>query len=74
MKKPKPEKEPRWYLLWYATAAMWCITFLGNLLGGSGPYLGWIMVVQFLNIWVNLGAGIVNARRYRKKHGPGEEK
>jgi len=60
------KKEPRWYRLWYYTAAMWLITFCGNL--PRREELGWVIVVQFLNIIVSLGAGVVNARRYKKKH------
>lgn len=59
-------KEPRWYRLWYYTAAMWLITFCGNL---SRKEELWILVIQFLNIFVSFGAGVVNARRYKKKHG-----
>lgn len=60
------KKEPRWYRLWYFTAAMWLITFCGNF--SRREELGWIIVVQFLNIIVSFGAGVVNARRYKEKH------
>ena len=58
-------KEPRFYRLWFVTSGMWCITFLGNLSAGREPT--WLLVVQFLNILVSLGAGVVNARRYKKR-------
>ena len=62
------KKEPRYYLLWFVTAGMWTITFLSNLSSRSVVSVeGWVLVIQFLNIWVSLAAGVVNARRYRKK-------
>lgn len=45
---------------------MWLITFGGNL--SHKKELDWVIVVQFLNIIVSFGAGVVNARRYKKKH------
>lgn len=59
------KKEPRWYLLWFYTAAMWLIVFCYNFFDSTTR--DFFTLLQFLNIWVSLGAGIVNARRYRKK-------
>ncbi len=58
-------EENRWYLLWFVTAAMWTVTFCANAF--SGHSLDWVMTLQFLNIFVSIAAGIVNAKRYRKK-------
>ena len=57
--------ENRWYLLWFVTAAMWTVTFCANAF--SGYSLDWVMTLQFLIIFVSIEAGIVNAKRYRKK-------
>ena len=59
------KKEPRWYILWYFTAAMWFVTLLVNISNGSKP--NWIVAVQFLNIVVSFAAGIINGRRYKNR-------
>ena len=56
-------KETRWYLLWFLTAAMWGITFCGS------REEGFHHILQFANVWLSLGAGIVNGLRYKKKNG-----
>ncbi len=61
------EKEFRWYRMWYFTAAMWGITFLSNVF--YWKRVDWIVVIQFLNILLSLGAGIINGRRYKRRNG-----
>ena len=59
------KENPRWYILWFYTAATWLIVFGWNLYHNAAT--DFILIIQFLNIWVSLAAGIVNARRYKKK-------
>lgn len=66
------EKQPRWYRIWFYTSATWVISFCINLYHGDRS--GWMLVLQFLNIFLCLGAGIVNRRRWQKENGQNEEK
>ena len=60
------KKEPRWYILWFYTAGTWLITFCWNIFHNAAS--DFIIIVQFLNIILSLAAGIVNARRYKRKY------
>lgn len=60
------KREPRWYILWFFTSGMWVITFSINL--STSTALNWVIVLQFLNIFISFAAGIVNAHRYKEKH------
>lgn len=59
-------KEPRWYILWFITSGMWTIIFCRNFFFDG--MREWITVIQFLNIGVSFAAGIVNVKRYKKRH------
>lgn len=60
------KREPRRYILWFFTSAMWVITFSINLSASNA--LNWVIVLQFLNIFISFAAGIVNAHRYKERH------
>ncbi len=60
------KQEPRWYILWFITAGMWFITFCGNFYHNT--MLDWVIAMQFLNIFLSLVAGFVNANRYKKRN------
>jgi hypothetical protein len=61
---------PRWYLLWFAAAGIWLITFCVNFFSHNS--FGGLALLQLLTAGLSLAAGIVNARRC--KQGNGSEK
>ena len=59
------DKKTRWYLLWFVGCGIWALTFLKNFLDGGSPH--WLLTVQFLNIILYFCAGVLNAKRYRRR-------
>ena len=60
-KKPVSLSVP---ILFLITAVLWLIVFC-NAMQSSTPW-NWLTILQFLNIWVNLAAAVVNFVRYRR--------
>lgn len=62
------KQEPRWYRLWYVSAALSTITFCGSFFSHR-RVANHTKVLHILAIISAFAAGIVNGKRYKQKQG-----